>query len=116
MPKTLLQQALEHKDVPIGTMEKPGKNGFTCLVRPKNTECPFEVLHKSNRNCWIRYYGYCGYQLGCYGGSCRGKTIERDTQGGLTKDELIKENERLIKENKQLPSEQQLPSWSADMF
>ena len=86
MTKTLLQQALEMNDVPAGTIQDKYNKGWLRLNRPKNTTCPFGQLHASNCNVRIREYD-TGYQLRCFGTSCKGKSIERDTNYGYTTDE-----------------------------
>ena len=86
MPKSLLQQALEQNDIPTGTIQGKYTKGWYRLTRPRFTKCPFGKIHKSNRNARIRNYDY-GYQIRCFGKSCAGKSIERDTNGGMTEEE-----------------------------
>mgnify|MGYP001230313338 FL=1 len=101
MPKkTLLQQALEKQDVPAGTIQDKFNKGWLRLKRPKNTTCPFGERHASNCNVRIREFG-AGYQLRCFGTSCKGKSIERDTNCGYTEEEWKKV---------------QVPVYTADMF
>ena len=106
MPKDLLQQAIDANDVPLGTIMKPGKEGFKRLIRPKHTKCPFGEEHKKARECWIRPYDN-GYQMGCWGDDCKEKKLRiiRDTNCGLT-DEELKEQEEL----------NGFPKWNTDMF
>ena len=100
MPKTLLQQAIEKQDVPAGTIQDKFNKGWLRLKRPKNTTCPFGERHASNCNVRIREFG-AGYQLRCFGTSCKGKSIERDTNCGYTEEEWKKV---------------QVPVYTADMF
>ena len=102
MPKTLLQQAIEKQDVPAGTIQDKFNKGWLRLKRPKNTTCPFGERHASNCNVRIREFG-AGYQLRCFGTSCKGKSMERDTNCGYTAEQW-----------KEL--EKQVPVYTVDMF
>ena len=100
MPKTLLQQALDNNDVPAGTIQDKTNKGWTRLKRPKGTRCPFGEQHSKNCNVRIRQYDD-GYQLRCFSNTCRGRTKQRHTMLGHTKEEWEK---------------MQPPVWTADMF
>ena len=90
MVKTLLEQAIEHKVVPVGSTLHPKACGpWRRIIRPKGTACPFGKVHKTNNNCRIRCYDN-DFQICCFAKSCdkeERRSMYVDTACGLTEED-----------------------------
>ena len=78
------------------TCKPPDKRSFyTGIILSTNADGTYDVEFAAEVR--IREYDN-GYQLRCFGKSCKGKSIERDTNGGYTEEEWKEMKEEALAE------------------